>query len=161
MQLCFSTIGCSLLVFAPGNYIRSSTFQTGIMSLMYRMHGQVNAFFNWLFPIILLLSISFYLLYRKKIKVPTLSIVFTIWGLLSMLIMLESPSYPQRATFGTFILFLFPVMSNLELIKDVLSKDDKLFLAFMQVLLWIAAIMSILSVNMVDLARYLGSSIPG
>lgn len=74
--------------------------------------------------------------------------------------MLASPSDPQRATFGTFILFLFPVMSNLELIKDVLSRDDKRFLAFMQVLLWTAAMMSILSVNMVDLARYLGNFIP-
>lgn len=155
----FSIIGCCALILAPGNFIRTSTFQTGIMAIAYRIHGQINAWFNWLFPSIIILIVTYYYLHKNNKKQEKLSSIFCLWGVLSILIMIASPTYPSRAAFGTFVLFLIPISMNIESLINYNLFDNKLF-KFLAVLVWLASIFTNVSIFSVDVARLIGYNIP-
>lgn len=149
-----------MLIIAPGNYARSDVLAHGILSIMYRGHGQVNAWCNWLMLPNIMLLFSFLVLYKRRIDIPFKSIIFTGWAWGSILIMVLSPSYPQRATFGSFVLILVAVFSNL---CSYLEKepDNCLIMRLFSIVLWMGMLGTFLSIIILAGVRNMGVYIPG
>lgn len=155
-------MGSCILILAPGNYVRASELGKSILSLLYRGYGQVNAIFNWLFPAIILNVVSFYLMFKEKIKPSKIAIGCIAWSVVADLAMILSPSYPQRATFGIFVLLLISlVQNNYLLICSKGNENDKLFTSMTSIIIWGAFIMVMISITAVDFARMIGINIPG
>lgn len=154
-------LGCALLILAPGNFVRTSVLPEGLMSLMYRVHGQVNALCNWLFPSLLLLLVSFYLLSRIKVRPSKISLQFIALATLSDLVMIASPSYPQRARFGVFVFILIAFINNLyTLLGAKINKEDSKAFKIISMIIFVSFIMTMISLAAVLLARNIGFNIP-
>lgn len=117
---CF--LGCSLMILAPGNFIRSSVLindfsgQT-LKFFLFRAYNANQAIFKYLFSIIIL-SISLLLFeYKVNNKIERSGLFFTL-GCLSIIAMIfASPYYPARATFGSMIFFLISSMMAINSVK--------------------------------------------
>lgn len=157
MELVLSSIGCALLILAPGNFARAKGFSSGLMGILYRGHGQINAWLNWLFPILLIIIICFLLMRKRNLKVEVLPKTILVWGLISVFVMIASPSYPSRATFGTLILLLIPLVSLLE----SLFENDNDIMYIISRLLIIGFIGTNISISVLQFARNMGVGIPG
>ena len=150
-----SGIGLAFMLLAPGNFVRASDLPTGLMGIMYRGHGQINAWFNWLFGTILLMGTTTYYLYIKEKKIDKVIIFLLAFGIISMLAMLVSPVYPQRATFGTFIIFMLIIINNMYRIYESNKKE----ITILMTIIIIGAICSLLSIGVLAYARLLNPSI--
>lgn len=89
--------GCCLLIFAPGNFIRSSVVCSGIMSIAYRGYGQISAFCNWLL----------FLISRTR--------CYLFGQYLSVIIMIASPTYTFRTT---FVILIMTFLTNFQHLKQ-------------------------------------------
>ncbi|MCR5449557.1 MAG: DUF6056 family protein [Solobacterium sp.] len=162
LMILFSAAGCSLLILAPGNFVRSSGFSSGLMSIAYRGHGQVNAWADWLFMPLVITAI----LYGCNLKLqeftePEKRLVrfSAAWFVISVLAMLASPSYPQRATFGSFVILLVLIVFLVKRIYDhhaaSRSMIDLLCLAA-----GLGFVMVLMSIDILAYVRSLGVYIP-
>lgn len=148
-------IGLAFMLLAPGNYVRASDLPTGIMGLMYRGHGQLNAWFNWLFGALLLTGISTYHLYSKEKKLDDSILYLLGFAVTSMLAMLASPVYPQRATFGTFIILMAVIINNVYKIYE----KNKQEMSLLMIIVIVGAICSLLTIGVLAFARTINPSI--
>ena len=149
-----SGAGNALLLLAPGNGLRTDTYSGGIMGLMYRGHGQVNAWCLWLFPIVMILLVLFYVCRHKTARI---SWVYLLVGIGSTLIMIVSPSFPSRAAMGPFVFFLLPFAS---LIFEV-KKENALFINWLSVFVLLGFTGCMASTSILQFARNIGYEIPG
>jgi hypothetical protein len=155
--LLFAVCGCVLLILAPGNFARSHGFDSGLLSIAYRGYGQVKTWFTWLFPVWLLYVVFRYMLYRKKIQVPQEVKLLAYWSVLSILVMLASPSYPERATFGSLVILLIAIVI---MIRELYFEYERLFVC-VGVLCMIGLCGSFLSIGLLQAVRNSGVEIPG
>lgn len=147
----FLLIGSILLIAAPGNQIRSATFSSNILlSLMFRIHGQINAWFNWLIAINLLFIFAYFVAKKLDIEIKFENKIMVVWYLLSVLVMFASPSYPQRATFGSFIILLIP---TLNILGRFIDKIDKRIYRIVAILLIVSFCANLLSISALAFAR--------
>lgn len=106
-------LGTAVLLLAPGNGARSASIAEGVnagysllKTIVVRGYYIERAIFTCLFPILLLLgitilvSICYFKTYPDKVVG-----MFCVAGVLSVGAMIMSPTYPIRATFGSFVLF--------------------------------------------------------
>lgn len=154
-SLIFALIGCAFLILAPGNFARANTFTQGIMGILYRGHGQVNAWFNWLLlPIVTWIAT---LDFKNNSTDLIENKIFISWAILSILVMLVSPSFPSRATFGSFVLLVISIFSNSERNTNIDSeKRDIIY-----ILVSVGFIFTCCSIAILQIVRNMGVYIPG
>ncbi len=158
-----SLIGCALLILAPGNGVRSSEFSSFLMSIAYRGHGQVNAWFNWLFmPLITALILFTINRLTKKFddREKLFLGVLLAWAVVSILIMVASPTYPQRATFGTLVILLIMILYMTERLTH-LSPEVSSFIHLLYVICAVSFIFVLFSIDLLAFVRGSGVYIPG
>ncbi len=153
------TLGCGLLILAPGNGVRSSEFSSGLMAIAYRGHGQVNSWLNWLLPTIVILYITYVLRKEKIGKISSLDIgtIFCMLGFISIFVMVASPTYPVRATFGSFVFLLIAMIRNIDSIYTFYEKE----LDFIALIMVIGICGCLLSTGLLAYVRGEGTYIPG
>ena len=149
--------GCAFLILAPGNYARAGVFPSGLLAIAYKGHGQVNAWFNWLFPAIILAIILLYLQKKKSIEIDITQKVFAAWAVLSILVMIASPSYPDRATFGTLVILLVPIIKSI----DTFYQNDSKLIVLLAIMSIIAFACCMTSIGLLQFVRNIGVVIPG
>ncbi len=153
------TLGCGLLILAPGNGVRSSEFSSGLMAIAYRGHGQVNSWLNWLLPTNVILHITYVLRKEKIGKISSLDIgtIFCMLGFISIFVMVASPTYPVRATFGSFVFLLIALIRNIDSIYMFYEKE----LVFIALIMVIGICGCLLSTGLLAYVRGEGTYIPG
>lgn len=118
ISLLLTTLGCLLLILAPGNFVRSSTTWNGLIStVVYRIHTQLFSWSDWLFLPMVLFIVLRYCNYRmtKRIVINNyFSWSLIIWYVSSILIFIASPAYPQRAATGPFCILLILIIHECE-----------------------------------------------
>ncbi len=153
-------IGCCLLILAPGNGVRSSSFTSGLMAIAYRGHGQVNSWLNWLLPTYIILYITYVLKKRNlddKDFDEIISKIFLALGIISVLVMIVSPTYPVRATFGSFVFLIIAIVNNLSYVYKSYEKEMDII-----ALMLLGGICgSLLSTGLLAYVRSTGTYIPG
>ena len=155
-----SVVGCLFLLLAPGNRGRSNSFDGGLMTIAYRGYGQISAWFNWLFPTILILLIVYFI--NKAINKNYMGLfqktIFG-WFVLSVLIMVASPTYPQRATFGSFVLLVVLII-NITSHITVQNKTAESIVKTLCFMLSIGLLFVLFSTDVLWFVRSLGYYIP-
>lgn len=155
IALVLGTIGCCLLIFAPGNFARANTFAGGLMTIMYRGYGQLNAWFNWLLiPIVLFIATS---KVQENNMFKLEKNIFTLWGILSILAMLAAPVYPSRAVFGSLVLIIISILINIKN-NDKLNRNK---LTSICILIALGFIFTCLCIGVLQYVRGMGVYIPG
>jgi hypothetical protein len=127
-----STIGSIFLLLAPGNFVRNTfipefTIRDKVYHHLYEMMAGA---FSFLFPSLFFLCI-FLLLYLKsgqKIKVH--QIILFLAALLSYGAMIMSPTFPNRAAFGTMVFCISLILDLIGGIEDSGCKYKKVILPF-------------------------------
>lgn len=160
ISLILAGIGSLLMIFAPGNFVRTDEFDSGLMDLAYRGHGQINAWFNWLLIQMVIFAILRYINKQNKTqdnKAFTYSMLY--WYVLSILIMIASPSYPQRATYGSFIILLILIIVEVDKLCNI-SENNKKFIYSLSFVVCIAFIFSLISIDLLSFVRAQGVYIP-
>lgn len=152
-------LGCVLLILAPGNGVRSSEFSSGLMAIAYRGHGQVNSWLNWLLPTNVILYITYVLRKEKIGKTSSLDIgtIFCVLGFVSIFVMVASPTYPVRATFGSFVFLLIAMIRNIDSIYTFYEKE----LDLLALIMVIGICGCLLSIGLLAYVRGEGTYIPG
>ena len=153
-------IGCCLLILAPGNGVRSSSFTSGLMAIAYRGHGQVNSWLNWLLPTYIILYITYVLKKRNlddKDFDEIISKIFLALGIISVLVMIVSPTYPVRATFGSFVFLIIAIVNNLSYVYKSYEKE----MDIIALMLLCGICGSLLSTGLLAYVRSTGTYIPG
>lgn len=152
-----SAAGCCFLLLAPGNFVRAGTFTSGWMSIAYRGYGQINAWMNWLLPLMVCYIVLRYRLHQQGIPYSRCERWIACWGFASILVMILSPSYPSRATFGSLVLLLIPMAG----MTAKLAERDSRLIRCISVLAMAAFCGTIFSVGLLQYVRNLGTYIPG
>ena len=155
LYLILEIIGLGLMLLAPGNFVRASDLPGGLMGIMYRGHGQLNAWFNWLFASLLLVGCTTYYRFKKEHKISDSNLVLLSFSIISMLAMLVSPVYPQRATFGTFVILMIVIINNIYYIYQEYKKE----LSIVMLIIIIGAICSLLVIGVLAYARMFNPTI--
>lgn len=153
-------IGCCLLILAPGNSVRSSGFSSGLMAIAYRGHGQVNSWLNWLLPTYIILYITYVLKKRNldsKDYDEKISKLFLTLGIVSVLVMVASPTYPVRATFGSFVFLLIAIANNISYLYKYYEKE----IDILALMLLCGICGCLLSTGLLAYVRSTGTYIPG
>lgn len=142
-----SIVGSVLLIVAPGNYVRSDDIadeqkQSMLHVLVERIYSVMSGFFDYLLPImIVVVVLAFYYHFVLHRKYESYMFVLQITALLSVGAMLLSPYYPDRAAFGSFILFICVAMRYVSLIRNIWVKENIKVKAYViSLLLWIGFI---------------------
>ncbi len=154
-----SLLGSMALILAPGNFIRMSAVADkneqygGIMKLFIRAYYMERAVFNYLFPAVVAL-VSLLLINRLfiKKKLPIQTIGFIIWAVISVLAMILSPSYPERAAFGNLALMLIPVLSLLSVIRGSSRRANK-YIVFIGALLFLGALAQLFTMSLYTIMK--------
>ena len=139
----FSLLGSAACILAPGNFVRSAEVDTDkgfLWKLFLRFYSESRAGIDFLYPVIiftLLLAIIFYPVLKNKWDIKTIVILAAAvvsWGA-----MVLSPHYPDRATFGTMVLFMVVSVSYIfRMIGD--HRELKPWLYGASVLVWLRGI---------------------
>ncbi len=155
-------LGCILLLAAPGNYARGEGFSGGLMAIAYRGHGQINAWADWLFMPILTAVLAALAIHAKDssyLKRDRLTQYSVLWFVMSVVIMIASPTFPERTTFTSLVIIL-PMI--LHLIEAFIGEDEKKrktmhVLAFF---LGLSFVLVMLSTGLLAAVRSVGVDIP-
>lgn len=127
--------GTSFMLLAPGNSVRSDYIAEkvnagyGVLkTLMVRCYYMERAIFTYLFPTLLLGGVLLLIIiyfYRQQLDAVTF--LFLCGGVLSVGAMFLSPTYPPRATFGSMIFFIVPI---LRMTNQIIVKNEKVYRIF-------------------------------
>lgn len=120
-----SIIGFSLMIAAPGNYIRSQYFAsedslfTKLSNRLIEMIEMAPSMIGTLSIIAIILFLFYQLFHFKKIA-NAIYLVYFLGGFASILAMLASPYFPERAWFGSsaFLLIGLGTLANTITIKQ-------------------------------------------
>lgn len=119
-----ATIGFTLMIIAPGNFIRAEGTSNDLFSIIYRILTYTQAFVNYTCVINIILSIFLILYTRYKLKDAAIfntCLIYAVGIFISIYSMVLSPSFPARAWFGTItlnIILLGIVLVNLNYTQD-------------------------------------------
>lgn len=108
--------GSLLVILAPGNAVRSAQVADRNYGILWRLflrgYAGSRAALEYLFPVLLVLL--FVLITGKcvlKIEIGKKNLLLLLCAVLSWGAMFLSPHYPDRATFGTMMLFICVILS--------------------------------------------------
>lgn len=120
-----SLLGSSLVIIAPGNFVRKAALpQEGILlTLRNRFLSMLTAGADFLFPTFVLTVIVLLFLYRTGEKLRATQWMLLAISVLSFGAMVLSPHYPDRATFGTMAACIVLIISVL---AQLLKKNNSL-----------------------------------
>ncbi len=149
--------GCALLILAPGNVVRSHGMPTGLMAVLYRGHGQLSAWTDWTLPAWIAYVISVFAVHSEKKKVSMISKFFAVTAAISVLVMVASPTFPERSAFGAVVFLVIGVCMNIQQ-----CCEDTQFKAYLiGIMMLIGMFGRMLIEGVLTLARSLGVDIPG
>ena len=149
--VCFA--GCCMLMFAPGNFVRTYSSYTSLIStIVFRIHTQIYAWSSWLLIPMLVFALLRYFNYRnndagnKLFTYPLLG-----WYVLSVLIFIGSPTFPQRATSGSFCILLILIADEFRRMM-LRNEDNKKFVSVLSVILTFALAAAMFAIAMTELS---------
>lgn len=133
--------GSILMITAPGNFVRSAEAASNeygwLWNCFLRCYAESTAALEYLFPV-LLVFLAVLFLYKGVLgkAIGRKNGLLLVCALLSWGAMLLSPHYPDRATFGTMVLFICVILS---MAKEILREKSRLDLWFFggTVLIWL------------------------
>jgi hypothetical protein len=117
-------LGSVLVILAPGNQVRiAENFEEVTygwkMKVFLRFNQMGIAFFQYLFPTILILLILIFVYCGiLKLSLRKTDMALMAAGVLSFGAMILSPHYPDRATFGTMVFFICTIIHMLSTILE-------------------------------------------
>ena len=132
----FTCIGCAFMLLAPGNGVRATQMGGSILStIVYRIHSQLFSWSEWLFIPMILLIILMYCNNRLKHK-RNKSFTYPLlgWYVLSVIVFIMSPSYPQRASTGSLIILIILILDEIKLLLGD-NQENRTFFNFLCLLL--------------------------
>ncbi|MDR1717287.1 MAG: DUF6056 family protein [Prevotella sp.] len=123
-----SSVGVAVMLAAPGNYIRAKIIYDNANisrtdQLFLNMENMSFYFRNNLLPVLCILAILIIVYYKYpkggivKRNIILEASLFVVIGLISFLVMIISPMFPNRALFGIITLLIIPIgiiYSNIE-----------------------------------------------
>lgn len=135
--------GSVMVIAAPGNFVRyaEGNDEKGLLWKIYlRSYSECRAFLEYLFPVLLLLSLVLILAKSVQgVRIGRRNGLLMLGALLSWGAMFLSPHYPDRAAFGTMTLVICVVVSLIG--KIVRQRSDLAWpLWWMTVLVWLRGI---------------------
>lgn len=158
--LACAALGTGGMLLAPGNGARGSSFAGGLMTIAYRGHGQVNAWCTWLFPAMAVFAVLRYINYRRnRTDMPGGEKALLAWYAVSVLIMVAAPTFPQRAAYGPFMILLICILREYQ---ELMHSDQKTgdFMSLLALIVCVAFIGVLLSVDVLSFVRAMGAQIP-
>lgn len=109
-------VGCVLVIFAPGNFVRSTEIEENSYGLLWqcflRGYAESKGVLEFLFPALLILV--FLVILQKwalQGQIGRRNLMLLFCALLSWGAMVLSPHYPDRAAFGTMALLCCVILS--------------------------------------------------
>lgn len=119
-----SLVGSALLILAPGNFVRNvHNVDLSLLDTLYeRFFCMLLGGFSYLFPSYLFLCVFIYISLKMGNKIKPYQIILLITTLLSYGAMALSPTFPNRAAFGTMVLCIILIVSFL---NDMEQKEFK------------------------------------
>ena len=155
-----AALGNAGMLLAPGNGARGNSFAGGLMTIAYRGHGQVNAWCFWLFPAMAVFAVLRYINFRKnKTNMPAGEKALLAWYVLSILIMLAAPTFPQRAAYGPFVILLVCIIREYRQLMHA-DQETNDFMTLLAVIVAVAFIGVLLSIDVLSFVRAMGAQIP-
>lgn len=121
-------IGFTIMILAPGNYVRKDSYLENISFLekiITRFISCTKGIFTYLLPLVVLLIILLIIYKLKKLKLTKTSIIFLIGTIFTIYPMILSPTFPKRAWFSSFIFLIISTLSlvyNLDIAKQKIKK---------------------------------------
>ena len=136
-----STAGSALLLLAPGNYVRNthSTVFTFWGKIYNRFFEMLSGGFNFLFASLLFLCLFLFLYLKAGQKIKAHQVILFLAALLSYGAMILSPTFPNRAAFGTMVFCIALILDLIGGIANSDSKYKKVLLPF-TFCMWIASV---------------------
>lgn len=108
-----SIIGFTIMILAPGNYIRSDGYVENISfveKLIGRFINCTTGIFKYLLPLICILIILLIIYKYKKKNININAIIFLIGSFFTVYPMVLSPTFPERSWFGIIIFLLIGIL---------------------------------------------------
>lgn len=122
--------GVALMLLAPGNFTRYEYVENNnggglLKTLIVRCYYMERAIFNYLFPTLLIGgALLLILVYLCEMRPDRISVIFLSAGILSVGAMILSPSYPPRATVGSMVFFIIPI---LRIANQIVGQHEKAY----------------------------------
>ncbi len=119
-----SLVGSILVVVAPGNFVRGALMEEYSLGINLYQKGlmMLEAGAGFLFPVIVFLLISLLLYLKAGNRMEVYQGILLITAILSYGAMVLSPTFPNRACFGIFVLCITLITSFL---NGVYEKDKR------------------------------------
>ena len=124
-------VGFVTLLIAPGNYIRSSSYNDDtsfFIKILNRFFDCTSNYIKYLFPLLIIFIIGITIIMFKKKKINKLAIIFGIGSIFTLYPMILSPSFPKRAWFSIII---FGIIAVVLLLIDLESYIEKKYILFL------------------------------
>lgn len=109
-----SIIGFIIMIIAPGNYLRSDSYQEELSLIAKLFHRFLNCtvgIFKYLYPLLIFLVIIFIISIYKKKKINKIFYLFVIGSFFNVYSMVLSPTFPERAWFSTIVFILIATIT--------------------------------------------------
>ena len=143
----FSLIGSAVCILAPGNFVRNDQVTSNSYGLLWQaylhFYGMFKGYLEFLFPTLLLTAAVFlFPVYGMKIRPGIKEIVLLSAGIISCGAMLLSPHFPDRATYGSMMLF---IASDVIMMRRAVKENGKATLAvyIMGGLIWLSGMFAL------------------
>lgn len=141
-----SLIGSALCILAPGNSVRvveaasTDTSKSLLWRAFIRCYETTNGLLYYLaIPLLVLGILTFVYVGILGKKIELTQILFTCMAIVSWGAMILSPHYPDRASFGSMIFMLIPVIYLLSRILEE-SKIKEVYSTLLCILIWLIGI---------------------
>ena len=125
-----SIIGFTIMILAPGNYIRNNTYTeevSFIVKIFNRFIECTKGIFKYELIILILFVVLLCFLKYKEKRINKNSIIFMIGSIMGVYPMVMSPTFPERSWFAIII---FGIISIIILINevDLIGKKEYIYL---------------------------------
>lgn len=142
-----SLIGSALCILAPGNSVRvveaasTDTSKSLLWRAFIRCYETTNGLLYYLAIPLLVLGIltTVYITILNR-KLPTQQIIFIAMAIVSWGAMILSPHYPDRASFGSMVFLLIPIINILGEITQNKQGEQNTYNTLLCLLIWLIGI---------------------
>lgn len=137
-----ASIGSVFLILAPGNFVRKATGTdtTLLETIGNRIYEMMAGGFSFLFPSLLFFLLFLYIYLKTGNQIKHYQVLIFVTALLSYGAMILSPTFPNRAAFGTMVLCFVLILSFLEGIETTESKYKHCLFPF-TICMWIGSVL--------------------
>lgn len=142
-----SLIGSALCILAPGNSVRvveaasTDTSKSFLWRAFIRCYETTNGLLYYLaIPLLVLGILTFVYVGILGKKIELTQILFTCMAIVSWGAMILSPHYPDRASFGSMIFLLIPIINILGEITQNKQGEQNTYNTLLCLLIWLIGI---------------------